>query len=283
MKPGSALFLIVDSLRNYGLLFTLRRIWEALNPLRKRHFRPYLKALKDKQGLEIGGASPIFLKGELLPVYSIIKALDVCNLKEKMFREKKKNEKKWENFTKLISRGRYFSLDATDLRNIPDGTYDFVMASHVIEHIANPIKALKEWMRVLRKGGYLFLIVPQKDGMFDRRRETTSLSHLIEDYETDKGEDDLTHLEDVLNHHDFSLDPGVSGKKELKERSLRNVENRMLHHHVFTSRSLCEFLNFLNLKIHRKYFIFPCHMVVLCSHIGEEKQVNKEFLPAPKE
>ncbi len=44
--------------------------------------------------------------------------------------------------------GIQYVRDATDLRGIPDSKYDFVLASHALEHIANPLKAMSEWTRV---------------------------------------------------------------------------------------------------------------------------------------
>jgi SAM-dependent methyltransferase len=49
-----------------------------------------------------------------------------------------------------------------DLQSLPfaDSTYDFVFASHVLEHIQNDKKALEEIRRVLRPNGIAFLPVP---------------------------------------------------------------------------------------------------------------------------
>jgi ubiquinone/menaquinone biosynthesis C-methylase UbiE len=43
-----------------------------------------------------------------------------------------------------------------------DESYDFVISSHVIEHFYNPIKAIKEWLRVIRPGGYILFICPKE-------------------------------------------------------------------------------------------------------------------------
>jgi SAM-dependent methyltransferase len=59
-----------------------------------------------------------------------------------------------------------------------DNSFDFVVASHVIEHIPDPIAALLEWARVARR--YLFLVVPHRDRTFDRDRPLTPLDELIE-------------------------------------------------------------------------------------------------------
>src|SRR5687767_4328249 len=52
-----------------------------------------------------------------------------------------------------------------------DGTLDYVLSSHVIEHFFDPIKALREWYRVIRPGGIIFIIAPHKDRTFDKVRE----------------------------------------------------------------------------------------------------------------
>lgn len=42
----------------------------------------------------------------------------------------------------------------------PDAYFDVLIASDVLEHIEEPIKALKEWSRVLKPGGRLLVFVP---------------------------------------------------------------------------------------------------------------------------
>ena len=70
-------------------------------------------------------------------------------------------------------------------------------------------------------------------GRFDHRREPTEVAHLLEDYERNTLEDDLTHLPEILQKHDLSMDSGVGTTEEFHLRSLNNFENRCLHHHVF--------------------------------------------------
>jgi SAM-dependent methyltransferase len=75
--------------------------------------------------------------------------------------------------------GRAMAVDVVapgDELPFRDGEFDFVLASHVIEHFPDPIKALKEWMRVSRR--YVFLIVPHRDRTFDRDRPLTPVSEL---------------------------------------------------------------------------------------------------------
>jgi SAM-dependent methyltransferase len=49
-----------------------------------------------------------------------------------------------------------------DLQGLPfeDGSYDFVFASHVLEHVPDDARALSEIRRILRPGGIAILPVP---------------------------------------------------------------------------------------------------------------------------
>ena len=61
-----------------------------------------------------------------------------------------------------------------------DNTWDFVLASHVIEHFYDPISAIEEWLRVVKPGGFVFMVVPYRDRIFDRDRPITTIAELIE-------------------------------------------------------------------------------------------------------
>jgi len=43
---------------------------------------------------------------------------------------------------------------------LPDGSYDFVVCTEVLEHTLQPFEAVREMRRLLRPGGLLFLTVP---------------------------------------------------------------------------------------------------------------------------
>ena len=89
-----------------------------------------------------------------------------------------------------------YIADAHALPEINDASLDYVCSSHVLEHMTNPIKAILEWMRILKSGGVIWLRIPDKCKTFDRTRNSTSLKHLIEDYENNVPVDDPTHIED---------------------------------------------------------------------------------------
>jgi len=50
--------------------------------------------------------------------------------------------------------------DATFLESIEDETFNCVYSSHCLEHLNDPVTALKNWVRVTRSPGYLYIIIP---------------------------------------------------------------------------------------------------------------------------
>lgn len=66
---------------------------------------------------------------------------------------------------------------------VPDNSYDFVISSHVLEHFFDPIRTLLEWYRVIKNGGYIFMIIPHKERTFDKDRPRTTLRELIQRHE----------------------------------------------------------------------------------------------------
>lgn len=83
--------------------------------------------------------------------------------------------------------GRVAPIDLPgDAAEIPiaDQSTDFVVHSHVWEHLPNPLAALEEWARVVKPGGFIFAIVPKRDAdPPDRDRPMTSLAELVHHYE----------------------------------------------------------------------------------------------------
>ena len=63
---------------------------------------------------------------------------------------------------------------------LKNNSVDYVLSSHVIEHIYDVIGTLKEWWRVMKLGGYLFNVVPHKERTFDKDRNRTTVEELIE-------------------------------------------------------------------------------------------------------
>lgn len=53
--------------------------------------------------------------------------------------------------------------DAQLMQTVADSTYDFVHASHSLEHMVDVHVALENWIRVLKPGGHMVITVPDED------------------------------------------------------------------------------------------------------------------------
>jgi hypothetical protein len=84
----------------------------------------------------------------------------------------------------------------------------------------------------LKEDGLLVSVLPHKDGIFEWRRPTTRLAHMIEGYEKDVGDNDLTHLPEILALHDLEKDKPTGSAEQFRRRCLDNSFNRALHHHM---------------------------------------------------
>lgn len=63
--------------------------------------------------------------------------------------------------------------DAQYLEGIRDESFDFVYSSHCLEHMRDVRVALKNWFRVVRKGGTLILYIPHRD-LYEKRKKLPS-------------------------------------------------------------------------------------------------------------
>lgn len=232
-------------------------------PLKANSFKICKGLVKNKSGLEIGGPSSLFSGKGLLPVYSHVKSLDNCNFSSQTIWEGRIKEGYNFKYDENKSYGYQYILDTNEMARIETAKYDFVLSSHVIEHFANPIKALFEWVRVLKEKGVVVIIFPHKDGTFDHKRDITVLSHIIEDYNKNTSEDDLTHLEEILELHDLARDTKAGTFSQFKERSRNNFANRGLHHHVFNTLLAVKLIDFIKLEILSVEAVLPLHIIII--------------------
>jgi hypothetical protein len=122
-------------------------------------------------------------------------------------------------------------------------------------------------MRVAKPGAAMIVLLPHYRYTFDRRRRPTPLTHMIEDYERGTDEDDRTHLQEILELHDLSRDAPAGSPEQFRDRSLRNIENRCLHHHVFDEHNSRALLRTAGLKIAVTEFVKPFHIVMLAHKV----------------
>jgi SAM-dependent methyltransferase len=250
-------------------------------PRRLAGYRSLLRLFDGKTGLEIGGPSEFFRKRGPMPVYTVAATIDNCNFSDRTIWEGEIEEGETFHFDQGRAPGRQYVREASQLDGIPSSAYNFVLSSHTLEHVANPLQALTEWIRVLKAEGLLLLVVPHRDGTFDHRRPVTSLAHVVQDFENETSEDDLTHLEEILRLHDLSRDPWAGDLEAFRQRAMRNSENRSLHHHVFDTRFAIELIDHMGLQLVHVECVQPVHIVVMARKLREGQQtLNGPFTGA---
>ena len=242
---------------------TLARAYRRVFPRRAGIFEAIAPLARGRRGFEIGGPSQIFSREGLLPVYPIVASLDNSNYSSQTVWEGPIEEGNTFRFDPSKPAGRAYIREGTDLHGIASESFGIVLSSHTIEHIADPLRALREWLRILEIDGTLVLIVPHRDGTFDHRRPVSTLDHLIDDERIGRGEDDQTHVEEILALHDLRMDPPAGTPEEFRARSLRNIENRCLHHHVFDSALVARILDHLRLEIVAIEAHQPFHIIAV--------------------
>lgn len=232
MRP-SATTILIKRLRHGGLRWLAGAVRNRVFPARPSFIADARSALENHCALEIGGPSRLFRSRGGLPAYDWLHQLDNVNFAAGTAWERNLSEGGEFRFHPAKPPGRQFLREAVALTGIADGAYDAVLSCHCLEHVANPLAALREWLRVTRPGGCLVLILPDPAHTFDHRRPVTTIGHLVSDYQRHTGEDDLSHLDEVLALHNLALDPAAGDSSAFAARSRANADNRCLHHHVF--------------------------------------------------
>ena len=226
------------------------------------------RCLSGKYGLEIGGPSKIFETS--IPIYREIGALDNCVFSKQTIWEGERESGLTFRYALGKRVGRNFIDEGSELNYIRDSTYDFILSSHNLEHMANPLKALSNWKRVLKPQGFLLLVLPDKARTFDYLRPVTQLKHLCDDYERNTPESDMTHLEEFVTLWDYSKYPIAKNVEEHRRRYERNELTRLMHHHVFDLDSAVRMVEYSGFNVLHAETLWPNNLIVLARKAPKE-------------
>jgi len=238
--------------------------------------------VEEARGLEIGGPSAIFARGGILPLYPHLARLDNCDFAGKTI---------WHGdaadgtpFPYDVDRepGTRLVREATALEGIGNASYDLLLSSHTVEHIANPLRALAEWKRVIREGGHLVLVLPHLENTFDHLRPVTTLRHLEDDLAGSTPEDDDTHLLEFIELCDLDRVPERLSRQAFEQRTRELVANRTIHHHVFDTELVVRLLDRAGLQLVAIETALPFHIVAVASVCAPTPD-NHSFLSATAE
>jgi hypothetical protein len=130
--------------------------------------------------------------------------------------------------------------DIETMRGVEDGSQDFIIANHVVEHVENPFQAVASVMRVLRIGGIAFITLPDKRFTFDKKRALTPLDHLVRDYREGPAWSLQGHYEDWAEHID-GLSVDEIGPRVAQLTSVRQE----IHFHVWDHNTMTDMFAYL--------------------------------------
>ena len=135
---------------------------------------------------------------------------------------------------------------------VKTNTFDFILSAHCLEHCPDTIKVLREWIRISKPGGKLFIVLPHGERTFDRGRELTSLEHHISDYENRVDHLDKTHWGEFEQYSIPQFDHLWKPEAQNEDGSWNFpwiVQNGHLHYHVWTEVELENLLRYLGMEI----------------------------------
>jgi SAM-dependent methyltransferase len=123
------------------------------------------------------------------------------------------------------------NLDVDRLSALSDESQDFVIASHLLEHLADPLTQIGEIYRVLKPGGVVLVFLPDRRHTFDRKRSATPLPHLVADHRDRVTVVSDEHIEDYLRKTDV-WDPTWTPAQEREQFELNR--ERSIHVHCWS-------------------------------------------------
>ena len=144
----------------------------------RREFLLELENVKGSVGLEIGPLNKPLVKKEELENNGEIFYLDHLSTEE--LQEKYKDEASVK--TDEIVSVDFVCRDGDIIKATSGHTFDYVVASHMIEHAPNLLLFLSEVHNILKPGGTCVLIIPDKRFTFDINRPVSTFGSVLESF-----------------------------------------------------------------------------------------------------
>jgi len=103
----------------------------------------------------------IFFQRQLLPFYSSRSTVKILHIAPEPALEAKLRSLPWLDYLSadLHNPHAMLQMDICDIQ-FPDEQFDLIYCSHVLEHVLDDLKALREFYRVLKTGGQAVILAP---------------------------------------------------------------------------------------------------------------------------
>ena len=135
------------------------------------------------------------------------------------------------------------NLDTDRLDPLPDGSQAFVICSHVLEHMAEPLGLLDDIHRVLEPSGIALILLPDRHRTFDKDRAPTPLDHLVDEHARGVAEVDDDHVLDFLvGVHDAGYENVANASEDERRAYFDWHRRRSIHVHCWNAPEFLEVL-----------------------------------------
>lgn len=168
-----------------------------------------------------------------------------CNPERTVFVDKFPVKDAWWGKVNIVSDASRLPFD--------DGLFDYLLASHCLEHMPDTIGTLKEWLRVIKPGGRLIQILPHSGRTWERPRSLSTLEHHIRDHANKVDLYDFTDWDEFeralrqgprawIDDPEAQLPDGTINKRWA-------VENGHFHYHAWNQEVFVDVLKYFGLNI----------------------------------
>lgn len=226
-------------------------------------------------------AEAYICRGQGVEIGALYKPIRVGRYAKVFYAEKYDEEK----LKKLYNHDANFDVDvdivdeAEKLGNVKPGSMDFVICCSCLEHLENPLGAIRNHMRVLKPGGLLYYTLPDMRYTFDKPRGMTTFEHLVRDDREGPLSSRAEHYREWAEKVLHKEDPEAEAAKLMETM-------HDMHFHTWTCHSLSDMLSKIRayfddslelLAFHRNTFDGENEMVIIlqkqASSASEKKQL----------
>ena len=152
-----------------------------------------------------------------------------------------------------------YVIGTQSISKVVDQKFDYVVASHVVEHLPNIFGWLRDLAKILNKNGSLFLVVPDYRFTFDMKRPLSSLGELIENDRNQLQKPSFRSVFDQRYYHrqasshqvwqarqigqELKLEPSFQSRNAFGFAKRSDAEYIDVHCNVFEPESFAELIN----------------------------------------